>query len=73
MRIGLATTTRELTARHTYYAAFRGIVTEIIVHDREEFLSPIDRGQLNGDPIPSVLRHREAAAVFSALYPQATN
>jgi len=52
VRIGLATTTRELTARHRDHATFRGILTEIIAHDREEFSSPIDRGQLNGDPGP---------------------
>jgi hypothetical protein len=26
-------------------------LTEIIVQDREEFSSPLDRGQLNGDPV----------------------
>jgi len=26
-------------------------LTEIIVQDREDFSSPLDRGQLNGDPV----------------------
>jgi len=37
-----------------HHAAFRGILTEIIAHDRKEFSSPIDRGQLNGDPVRKI-------------------
>ena len=47
-----STTTRELTARHRHHAAFRGILTQIIVHSREIVSTLIDRGQLNGDPVP---------------------
>jgi len=30
-------------------------LTKIIVQDREEFSSPLDRGQLNGDPVSLTL------------------
>jgi len=36
-----------------FRAAFRGMLTEIIAQDREEFSSPLDRDQLNGDPLLS--------------------
>ena len=62
MRIGLATTTRELTARHRYHAAFRGILTEIIVRSREIVSTPIDRGQLNGDPVTHAEAFRDATS-----------
>ena len=36
--------------RQRLNAAFRGLSTEIIVRSREVFSTPIERGQLNGDP-----------------------